>query len=101
MEHPRDTRLVRVYGRADDQIVLSTGEKVGIPDPPRLPHPAALTKLQTNPIPMEAILIHDPAIHAALMFGRGRFQNGVIIQPREPFDPADEAKLVAFRDLIW
>lgn len=27
-EHPDDPNLFRVYGRADDQIVLSTGEKV-------------------------------------------------------------------------
>lgn len=35
------------------------------------------------------------------MFGRGRFQNGVIIQPKKPFDPAYEAKLEEFRHLIW
>jgi hypothetical protein len=37
------------------------------------------------------------------MFGRGRFQNGVIIQPHASFqfDPADEEKLAAFRSAIW
>ena len=37
------------------------------------------------------------------MFGRGRFQNGVLIDPKPPFafDPKDEAKLEAFRELIW
>jgi hypothetical protein len=35
------------------------------------------------------------------MFGRGRFQNGVLIQPAEPFDPDDEVKMAAFRNLIW
>ena len=37
------------------------------------------------------------------MFGRGRFQNGVIIQPSPSFqfDPADEEKLTAFRSAIW
>ena len=50
---------------------------------------------------MEAIIIQDPAIEAALIFGRGRFQNGVLVQPKEPFDPADEGKLVRFRDLVW
>ena len=31
-EHPQDPRLFKVYGRADDQIALSTGEKVrGLP----------------------------------------------------------------------
>jgi len=37
------------------------------------------------------------------MFGRGRFQNGVLIDP-EPqfaFDPKNEAKLETFRGLIW
>ena len=37
------------------------------------------------------------------MFGRGRFQNGVLIDPKPQFafDPKDEAKLEAFRKLIW
>ncbi|KAI0350525.1 acetyl-CoA synthetase-like protein [Trametes cingulata] len=81
-EHPTNPNLYRVYGRADDQIMLSTGEK-------------------TNPVPMEAILLQHPDIHAAIIFGRGRLQNGVIIQPKEPFDPADEAKLERFRNEIW
>ena len=35
------------------------------------------------------------------MFGRGRFQNGILIQPKEPFDPSDEAKLEDYRNKIW
>jgi hypothetical protein len=37
------------------------------------------------------------------MFGRGRFQNGVLIDPKPQFafDPTDEAKLEEFRNLIW
>jgi hypothetical protein len=37
------------------------------------------------------------------MFGRGRFQNGVLIDPKPQFafDPEDEAKLENFRKLIW
>jgi hypothetical protein len=37
------------------------------------------------------------------MFGRGRFQNGVLIDPKPQFafDPKDETKLEAFRQLIW
>ncbi|KAL6300786.1 hypothetical protein BKA93DRAFT_752423 [Sparassis latifolia] len=50
----------------------------------------------------EAIFVADPHIQAALIFGRGRFQNGVLIQPTEPFDPNDEEKLAAFRlNKIW
>ena len=40
-------------------------------------------------------------MHACLMFGRGRFQNGILIQPKEPFDPSDEAKLEDYRNKIW
>ncbi len=50
---------------------------------------------------VEAILVQDPHVHACLMFGRGRFQNGVLIQPKEQFDPSDEAKLEEFRNKIW
>lgn len=37
------------------------------------------------------------------MFGRGRFQNGVLIDPKPQFafDPNDEVKLEVFRNLIW
>ncbi|KAI0673239.1 acetyl-CoA synthetase-like protein [Trametes maxima] len=80
--HPTKHHLFRVFGRSDDQLMLSTGEK-------------------TNPAPLEAILVQDPHVHACLMFGRGRFQNGVLIQPKEPFDPSDEAKLEEYRNKIW
>lgn len=49
----------------------------------------------------EAILLEDPNVYACLMFGRGRFQNGVLIQPEEAFDPSDEAALEAYRNKIW
>ncbi|EMD35494.1 hypothetical protein CERSUDRAFT_157295 [Gelatoporia subvermispora B] len=80
--HPTRPDLWRVFGRADDQIMLSTGEK-------------------TNPGPLEAILLKDASIAAAIMFGRGRFQNGVLIQPKEGVDPTDEKQLAAFRNKIW
>jgi hypothetical protein len=80
--HPTRPGLYRVFGRADDQLMLSTGEK-------------------TNPVPLESMLCRDPHISAAIMFGRGRFHNGVIIEPKHPFDPKDEAKLAEFMDSIW
>ncbi|KAF4573440.1 putative PKS/NRPS-like protein biosynthetic cluster [Pleurotus pulmonarius] len=80
--HPHKPHLVRVYGRVDDQLMLSTGEK-------------------TNPTPLETILVHDENISAAIMFGRGRFQNGVLIQPTKEFDPSDEESLADFRNKIW
>ncbi|KAF7761593.1 hypothetical protein Agabi119p4_9585 [Agaricus bisporus var. burnettii] len=82
IRHPTEKDRYCVYGRVDDQLMLSTGEK-------------------TNPVPLESLFLEDKSIFAAIMFGRGRFQNGVLLQPVEPFDPADEMKLAAFRNLIW
>ncbi|KAH9911783.1 acetyl-CoA synthetase-like protein [Epithele typhae] len=81
-QHPTKPHLFRVFGRADDQLMLSTGEK-------------------TNPAPLEAILLQDPRVYACLMFGRGRFQNGILVQPKEEFDPRDEPRVERFRNEIW
>ncbi|KAJ6475681.1 hypothetical protein DFH09DRAFT_1379760 [Mycena vulgaris] len=62
--HPTNPKLYRVYGRVDDQIMHSNGEK-------------------TNPGPIEQILVRDPLIKAAIMFGRERPHAGVIITPSE------------------
>lgn len=37
------------------------------------------------------------------MFGRGRFYPGVVVDPKPEFrfDPANEAALADFRNLIW
>ena len=37
------------------------------------------------------------------MFGRGRFNAGIIVDPREQykFDPNDQEKLIEFRETIW
>lgn len=37
------------------------------------------------------------------MFGRGRFQAGVLIDPKPQykFDPSDEKQLAEFRNKIW
>lgn len=37
------------------------------------------------------------------MFGRGHFQNGVIILPKPEysFDPTNQELLIAFRNAIW
>ena len=71
-----------MFGRADDQIALSTGEKI-------------------NPEPLEAILLDHPRVQACLMFGRGRTQSGVLVQPTEDIKLTDEMKLAAFCDDIW
>ena len=45
----------------------------------------------------------DPHVKGAVIFGRGRFYCGVLIEPKEEFefDPSDENKLAEFRSLIW
>ncbi|VDB87373.1 unnamed protein product [Peniophora sp. CBMAI 1063] len=81
-EHPLYKGIYKIFGRADEQIMLSTGEK-------------------TNPVPLERILLRDPQVSLAVFFGRGRFNNGVIVQPATPFDSNDLEKVQAFRDAIW
>ncbi|KAJ3522383.1 hypothetical protein NM688_g8882 [Phlebia brevispora] len=81
--HPTKPGFWKVYGRVDDQIMHNNGEK-------------------TNPGPLEHILNQDPHVHCAVMFGRGRFNVGVVIEPKPEyrFDPADEQKLIEFRKAI-
>ncbi|KAJ3540826.1 hypothetical protein NM688_g6172 [Phlebia brevispora] len=82
--HESTPGLWRIYGRTDDQIMLSTGEK-------------------TNPGPLETIMLQDPHVQAAVIFGRGRLQNGMLIEPKKEyrFDPNDMATLESFKDAIW
>lgn len=82
--HPSNPKLWKAYGRADDQIMHSTGEK-------------------TNPGPIEAALLGDKRISGAVMFGRGKFQPGVLVQPSAEFafDPKDMKRLIEYRSLIW
>jgi hypothetical protein len=117
--HPTQPGLWKIFGRADDQIILSTGEKVS-----RAYQFVSqlLTYLQTNPGPLgkgisfshftknlsagrqiETILCQDHHVRSAVMFGRGQFQNGVIVDPRKGFvfDPNDEMRLVKYRNAIW
>ncbi|KAI0085552.1 hypothetical protein BDY19DRAFT_1020953 [Irpex rosettiformis] len=83
-QHPNNPRLWKMYGRADDQIMHSIGEK-------------------TNPGPLEAILNLDKHVAHTVMFGRGRINAGVLVDPilEFKFDPRDKDKLAAFRNAIW
>jgi len=71
-------------GRLDDVLVLSSGEK-------------------TVPGPMETMIGSSPYVAGVCMFGRGRNQTGVLVEPRPEFavDIKDEEQVVAFRNLIW
>ncbi|CAL1699337.1 unnamed protein product [Somion occarium] len=82
--HPTKPGYWKIFGRADDQIMHNTGEK-------------------TNPGPLEDILNRDPHVRASVLFGRGKFNAGVLIdpQPAFAFDPTDQQKLADFRNKIW
>jgi hypothetical protein len=49
------------------------------------------------------MLNQDPHVQSSVMFGRGKFQAGVIIDPKPSFkfDPSDEGELANFRNQIW
>ncbi|KIJ53176.1 hypothetical protein M422DRAFT_775837 [Sphaerobolus stellatus SS14] len=80
-QHPEDPTLYRVFGRVDDQLMLSTGEK-------------------TNPQPLEDIIMKDPNVEWAIMFGRGRLNNGILIHPAADAQ-VEKIGEAAFRNLIW
>ncbi|KAH7907693.1 hypothetical protein BJ138DRAFT_455649 [Hygrophoropsis aurantiaca] len=84
MPHATKAGYWKVFGRTDDQIMHSTGEK-------------------TNPGPLENILNQDTFILASVIFGRGRFNAGVLVDPLPDcaFDPTDEMRLADFRNKIW
>ncbi|KAG7441925.1 acetyl-CoA synthetase-like protein [Guyanagaster necrorhizus] len=84
IRHPTNPKMFKCYGRHDDQIIHSTGEK-------------------TNPTPIEKTITVDKRVTAAVMFGRSRFQPGVLVSPAPgyEFDPANEKDLADFRTSIW
>ena len=61
--HPTKPNLWAFYGRADDIIVLSNGEKF-------------------NPVPMEGIILGHPSITGALVVGQGKFQPALLLEPK-------------------
>ncbi|KAF8889051.1 hypothetical protein BD779DRAFT_1469959 [Infundibulicybe gibba] len=81
--HPSKPGRWKILGRKDDQIMLSTGEK-------------------TNPGPLGSV-VSAPISRVPVMFGRGKFQNGVLIQPSKThsFDPSNTDLLSQFIDSIW
>ncbi|KZO93861.1 acetyl-CoA synthetase-like protein [Calocera viscosa TUFC12733] len=81
-QHPTKKDLWKVVGRADDQIMMSNGEK-------------------TNPGPMENIIGGNRNVQACLMFGRARTQVGIAIEPANHVRVTSEEELAAFRNLVW
>lgn len=74
-KHPTKPNLYKFYGRRDDILVLSNGEKV-------------------NPIPLEQHVQGSPDLKGVILIGNGRSQTALIVEPREPLDSADSSKLL-------
>ena len=76
--------LHRSVGRADDVIIMASGEK-------------------TVPAPMESIIGSSPLVQGVVMFGRERNQVGVLIEPSSgrAIDVNNEKAIAEFRNQIW
>ncbi|KAI6156288.1 putative aminoadipate reductase [Pisolithus thermaeus] len=83
-KHPTIEGLYKVVGRVDDVLVLSSGEK-------------------TVPAPMESIIGTSRHVSSVCMFGRGRSQIGILVEPRPEYaiNVGDEKQVAEFRNLIW
>ncbi|SJL14870.1 uncharacterized protein ARMOST_18345 [Armillaria ostoyae] len=100
--HPLHRKLFKVYGRADDQSCTAQGcASPSVLD--TLTSSPYLLQEKTNPGPIEAGLNTDKRVAAALMFGRSKFQPGVLIlpTPEEAFEPSDTTRLAEYRASIW
>ena len=51
----------------------------------------------------ERLINADPLVKSSIMFGHGKFQNGVLIEPIEEYqiDPRNPKELQEFRNEIW
>lgn len=121
--HPTRPGMWKLFGRRDDQIVLSNGEKVRALLRVSVYHRVcvSLHKLSVKSITsrcdmMLAMRMHtadaeiaergvneDPLVQDSIVFGNGKFQNGVLVQPtpESSIDPSNEGAVAMFRNLIW
>ena len=74
----------RIFGRADDLVVLATGEKV-------------------RPTILEQSVAEDPTVSGALAIGDGRFQLGLIIEtaPHVELAPSSSAAVATYLEALW
>lgn len=75
-------RQFKILGRADDLLVLATGEKVL----PRM---------------MEMTVSNDLRVKDAIAFGDGRFNIGLIVEANVAIDVTDVAQVERYIDTIW
>ncbi|KAF5371510.1 hypothetical protein D9615_009619 [Tricholomella constricta] len=84
VNHPTKKHLWKIVGRKDDVIIHSSGEK-------------------TVPAPMEDVVMSNPIIQGAIIFGREHDQTGILIEP-EPgneIDVHDNTQLASLRNKLW
>lgn len=79
IKHPTLPDHWKHYGRADDVLVFSNGEKL-------------------NPVTIEKVVASHPGVKGALVVGQGRFQAALFIEPATAVGD-DEAQ--AFIDRVW
>ncbi|KAF8438365.1 putative aminoadipate reductase [Boletus edulis BED1] len=84
IKHPTIEGLYRIVGRLDDVLIHSSGEK-------------------TVPAPMETVIGANPILSGVCMFGRGRNQTGVLVEPRPEYtiDVTNDEQVTEFRNKIW
>ena len=80
--HPAKENHWTYYGRADNVIVFSTGEKL-------------------NPVSIEDMLASHPSLKGALVFGQNRFQAGVLLEPTDPISVEDKEKQQKLIEDVW
>ena len=99
--HPTRKGFWKIVGRADDQIMHSTGEKTN--PGPLGEHEDIQDKYLFSEASLERMLMNDPHVSGAVMFGHSRFNCGVLVNPTKEhvFDRADAVRLAEFRNLIW
>lgn len=79
-QHPSKAGLWRYKGRKDDVIVFSNGEKI-------------------NPVSFEKTLEGLHEVQGAVVFGQGRFQSGLLLEPAwEVFPKCDPSELI---NVLW
>jgi acyl-coenzyme A synthetase/AMP-(fatty) acid ligase len=79
-KHPTKEDMWLFRGRRDDIVVYSTGEKF-------------------NPVTMEGTIGAHPAVAGALVYGDGRFQSSLLVEPKSyPECQADKERLL---EEIW
>jgi thioester reductase-like protein len=79
-KHPTKPNHWQYWGRTDNVIVFSTGEKL-------------------NPVTIEAAVTGHPAVKGALVVGQQRLQPALILEPHEY--PKDEATAKSLIDSVW